>query len=286
MNGIANVYKLAGISSSKAVSVVRRALGERRVGHMGTLDPMGEGVLLMGVGKCTRLFDRFLTKTKTYEASFKFGYETDTLDSTGKITAETSEIPTMSDIIGGLSSFLGSQEQYPPAYSAKSVGGVRSYALARKGIIAELAPSVVTINELRLVRETGENEYMFEVDCSSGTYIRSLCRDIAHSLGSLATMTYIKRTRCGNFFADDAILPENMTPSDVIPAERVLSELPRVDAPSALYRKISDGVPVRIEGAPSGEFALYCDGELFGIAADETGGVKICVYLKEDGNSK
>ena len=94
-----NINKPSGISSSLAVSKVRRALGERKIGHMGTLDPMGEGVLLMGVGKCTRLFDYFLGKTKTYEAAFRFGFSTDTLDITGKTIAQTIDIPTMTDIV-------------------------------------------------------------------------------------------------------------------------------------------------------------------------------------------
>ena len=131
MTGIVNINKPSGISSSQAVGKVRRALGERRIGHMGTLDPMGEGVLLMGVGKCTRLFDLFLGKSKTYEASFKFGLTTDTLDITGRILDETSDIPTMSDIEARLSSFIGRQMQVPPQYSAKSIGGRRAYDLAR-----------------------------------------------------------------------------------------------------------------------------------------------------------
>ena len=282
MNGVINVYKPPGISSSLAVSKVRRALGERRIGHMGTLDPMGEGVLLMGVGKSTRLFELFLGKSKTYEASFRFGFETDTLDITGNVNEKTADIPTMSDIISQLPAFTGRMMQLPPAYSAKSVGGVRAYALARKGCAPELLPAEVTVDSFRLLGSVGENEYLFGIDCSSGTYIRSLCRDLARSLGSLATMTAIKRTRCGNFFSDGAVLPDEAEKEDVVPVERVLSDLPRLDLPESMYKKIACGVPVAAD-APEGEFTLYCGGEFFGIAAAGTDGIRITVYLKEDG---
>ncbi len=282
MTGIVNINKPSGISSSQAVGKVRRALGERRIGHMGTLDPMGEGVLLMGVGKCTRLFDLFLRKSKTYEASFKFGLTTDTLDITGRILDETSDIPTMSDIEARLSSFIGRQMQVPPQYSAKSIGGRRAYDLARKGLVADIPAAEIEVYGFSLLGAVGENEYMFSVDCSSGTYIRSLCRDLAESLGSLAAMTSIKRTRCGDFYIKDAVSPDEVTPADVIPPSVALAGIPAFHADDALYKKLVNGVPVKTDGVPAGEFALYCRGELLGIAADTERGIRISAYLKED----
>ena len=282
INGIVNINKPSGISSSLAVSKVRRALGERKVGHMGTLDPMGEGVLLMGIGKCTRLFDYFLGKTKTYEAAFRFGFSTDTLDSTGKIIANTADIPTMTDIIQCIPKFIGVQMQMPPQYSAKSVGGQRAYDLARKGITAELKASQIEINSFSLLEKINENEYLFRIDCSSGTYIRSLCRDLANELGSLATMTSIKRTRCGNFFIEDSVSPEQVKIDDVISPKEALAGMTGFEAPEELYKKLTNGVSVTIDNAPAGRFVLYCAGELLGIAEHSDRGVKIITYLKED----
>lgn len=282
LSGIVNIFKPAGISSSQAVGKVRRALGERRVGHMGTLDPMGSGVLLMGVGKCTRLFDHFLGKSKTYEASFRFGIATDTLDITGRMTDHTDKIPTMSDINDKLSSFIGRQMQMPPQYSAKSVGGVRAYDLARSGKIADLTESEIEIYDLALLRQTGENEYMFSIDCSSGTYIRSLCRDLAESLGSLATMTSITRTRCGDFLIKDSVPPDEVTEENIVPPSVALSALPSYVADEGQYKKLVNGVPVAACDAPDGKFALYCRGELLGIAECGVRGIRIVTYLKED----
>ncbi len=282
MNGIINAYKPSGISSAAAVGKIKHALGYGHIGHMGTLDPIGEGVLLVGVGKGARLFDHYLKKSKTYEASFAFGTCTDTLDITGKITGTTGNIPAQSDIALALKRFIGTQEQLPPAYSAKSVGGVRAYELARKGITAELKPSVITVGAFDLLRKTGENEYMFRIDCSAGTYIRSLCRDLAAGLGSLAVMTSIKRTRCGAFFAENSIKIEDITPDIVIPLNVALSDMPRYDAPDAAYKKIVNGVPYEADDAPDGEFTLYCRGELIGIGVKSDRGIKTKTFLKGD----
>lgn len=282
-SGVVNIYKESGPSSSAIVGKVKRALGTRAVGHMGTLDPMGEGVLLVGVGKGTRLFEYYLSKTKTYEATFRFGCTSDTLDVTGNITAETAA-PTQEQIERVLPLLVGTQNQIPPSYSAKSVGGVRAYKLAREGKAPQLKPVEITVNSLELIKEVGENEYLFRIDCSSGTYIRSLCRDLAEMSGSLGLMTSIKRTRCGNFRADDAVRVENVTMSDIIPLEIAISDLKRYDLADNLYKKVVNGVPVEIDGI-EGNFALFCRNELIGIAENTPRGVRIKTYLKEDQNA-
>ncbi len=282
MNGIVNIYKPSGMSSSAVVGKVRKALGTRAVGHMGTLDPMGEGVLLMGVGKGTRLFDYFLGKSKTYEATFRFGVMTDTIDSTGVETARTDILPGEAEIVAALPGMTGEIDQLPPAYSAKSVGGVRAYKLARAGIVPELKTSRVFVNSLELVRRVGDNEYLFRMDCSAGTYVRSVCRDLAEKLGSLAVMTSIKRTRCGNFYSDKSVRPEDLTADDVIPLSAALAALPKYEADDALYKKATSGVPLDCADAPDGKFVLYCRGELLGIASRGDRGIGITTWLKED----
>lgn len=282
MNGILNINKPSGMSSAAAVGKVKRLLGTRAVGHMGTLDPIGEGVLMMGVGKGTRLFEYYLGKSKTYEAAFRFGVETDTLDVTGIETSRTDHVPTESEIIAALPRLIGACEQIPPIYSAKSIGGVRAYKLAREGKIPELKAASVTINALELLGQIGDDEYLFRIDCSSGTYVRSICRDLAYACGSLGLMTAIKRTRCGKYFVEDAVDLEKATMSDIIPLDNALSELDRFDAADADYKKLVNGVPVVSEGVPVGKFALYCRGELLGIANNTEEGIRIKTYLKED----
>ena len=164
MGGVLNIYKPPGLSSAAVVGKVKHILGTRAVGHMGTLDPMGEGVLLMGVGKGTRLFDWFLGKSKTYEATFRFGIMTDTIDSTGTVTGNTDVVPTAGGIADVLPSLTGDVMQMPPAYSAKSVGGVRAYKLARAGRAVELKPAAVHIDTIELLGKTGENEYQFRIE--------------------------------------------------------------------------------------------------------------------------
>ena len=134
MKGVLNLNKEPGMTSASAVARVRRILGERAVGHMGTLDPQGEGVLLIGVGKATRLFDFYLNKDKVYRATFTFGYATDTLDGDGAVIEDGRPIPEEAALRTALTKSVGAVEQMPPAYSAKSVGGVRAYRLARQGL--------------------------------------------------------------------------------------------------------------------------------------------------------
>lgn len=285
MNGIINVYKPKDCTSQHVVSAVRKFLHTKAVGHMGTLDPQGEGVLPVGVGKATRLFDLLLKKDKIYEAKFKFGYETDTLDKDGNIIEYAEVIPSKDEIIAVLPNFVGKIEQMPPKYSAKNVGGVRAYDLARRGVEFDLKPSVVEIFSLELVEQTDENEYLFRIHCSAGTYIRSLCRDIAYKTGSKATMTAIKRTKSGDFIIDNALSPEEIKllgEKAIIPVEKVLEKLPRVDFPENLYKKISCGVAFEYDKVTEQPFTVYCKGEFFGLGQINDGMFSIKTYLRED----
>lgn len=269
------------MTSSDVVRIVRKKLGLRAVGHMGTLDPIGEGVLLIGVGKGTRLFDYYLNKTKTYETVFTFGYETDTLDVTGKTERKTLRIPTEEEIETGCGNLTGVIKQIPPSYSAKSVGGVRAYSLARKGLTPELKAAEVTVSEFSLIEKLPDNGYKFRIDCSSGTYVRSLCRDLARSVGSLASMRSIKRTRAGKYLISDSISIDEISWDKVIPIESALSELPKVELPDSFYKKIVNGVPAEYP-TDYERFLLYCGGEFFGIGAHSNGSVRVVTYLREE----
>lgn len=198
-NAIINLNKPTGMSSFYAVKKVARLLGVKKAGHMGTLDPYGTGVLLIGVNKGTKLFEEYLNKTKTYVATFKFGYETDTLDSEGVIVNENNKIVSEDEINKVLPNFIGKQQQMPPDFSAKKINGKRACDLIREGKSVELKPKEIEIFDIKLLNNLGNNLYSFEINCSSGTYIRSVCRDLAHSISTYATMVSIIRTKCGDF---------------------------------------------------------------------------------------
>ena len=198
-NAIINLNKPTGMSSFLAVKKVARLLGVKKAGHMGTLDPLGTGVLLVGVNKGTKLFEEYLKKIKTYVAVFHFGYETETLDSEGKIVNFNERIVTMEDLQKILKDFVGKQNQMPPQFSAKKINGQKACDLARNGIEVELKPKEIEIFDLQVLRDMGGNNFQFVITCSSGTYIRSLCRDIAYKLTTYGTMLSIIRTKCGIF---------------------------------------------------------------------------------------
>jgi tRNA pseudouridine55 synthase len=283
MIGVLNIFKDAGMTSAAAVAKARHILGEKSIGHMGTLDPQGTGVLLAGVGKATRLFDYFLKKDKVYEAEFTFGFSTDTLDGDGQITARTDVIPTKHAVLKALEGLTGALEQLPPAYSAKSNGGVRAYDLARKGIEPELKPARITVYAFTFLDETGNNSYRFRIHCSAGTYIRSLCRDLAGSVGSLATMTAIHRSRAGNFTDETAVTLAKLAELKeraLVPLDTVLQDAPRRDFTDELYEKILNGIKIDTEPA-SEPFTVYCKNELFGLGKEENGKLKITAFLKE-----
>lgn len=285
MNGLVNLNKPSGISSAAAVARVKRILGEKTVGHMGTLDPMAEGVLAIGVGKAARLFDYFCGKDKTYVAKFTFGAETDTLDALGTVTATTADIPSIDAVSNAMQSLVGMIEQIPPAYSAKHIDGKRAYALARGGAAVEPKPVEVEIYGAELVCQPRMDEAVFKIDCSSGTYIRSICRDVGRMCGSLATLTFLRRTRSGAFRIEDSVTLENLEADGgaVIPAERVI-DLPRYDVPPELESDLENGrrVPFDMDG----RYKVYCLDRFYGIGAAVNGALKIVTYLADDGEKR
>lgn len=285
MIGVLNIDKPKGITSSDVVVRVRKILGTKAVGHFGTLDPMGEGVLPLGVGKATRLFDFMLRKDKVYEADFQFGYSTDTLDSQGSVLARSDLIPNFADIKSAAKKLIGRQNQLPPAYSAKSINGMRAYALARQGLQVDLAPAEVEIFSIDAVETPDAGKFSFTIHCSSGTYIRSVCRDLAQLLNSLATMTAIKRLQCGPFKRNDAISLEQLSEQKadaLISLDVVLASLPRVDLEDGCYEYLLKGIKMESRDIPYEAYTVYCKNELFGIAkTSENGKITIQSYLRE-----
>lgn len=284
MKGLLNIYKPKGYTSQDVVSVVRKILSTREVGHMGTLDPQGEGVLLVGVGKGARLFDLMLKKDKVYEAEFDFGYETDTLDGDGVEIARTDIIPSEDDIKRICEQMIGDCDQIPPKYSAKNINGRRAYDLAREGKEFSLKACKIKIFDLKLLYKTGENKYMFRIHCSGGTYIRSICRDVAYALNTLATMTSIKRTFCSNFEVKDSISLERLKElgaSAIIPLEKVLEPYLRYDVPDDYYNRLKNGLRPFAPDNLSEPFIVYCKDELFGVGEIIDGQIRVKTYLRD-----
>ena len=267
MKGFINLIKPEGMSSAYAVSQVKKKLNIT-CGHMGTLDPMASGVLPVGIDKTSRMFDYLLDKTKTYVAEFEFGYETDTLDATGKVTQTTSVLPTEEQIKAVLSNFVGEIDQMPPKYSAKCIDGKRGYELARRGVEFELKPKKVNILSLEYNGKTGENKYSFTIECKGGTYIRSLARDIGYAVGSLGVMTSLVRSKSGIFTLNNGVTVQEFKDSDN-PEKYLIQpdlavEFPKAVLTSEQATKILNGVFENL-GYQDGLYRVYNQQEFWGI---------------------
>lgn len=210
MNGFVVLDKSEGMTSFRASAILRRIYNEKKTGHTGTLDPMATGVLPVALGKATRFIDFLPESDKGYTARFKLGIITDTLDITGTVL-ETREVNVKrEDIEAVLPSFTGEIMQLPPMYSAVSVGGVRLYELARKGIEIEREQRKITVYSLTLRDTENEDEYEIDVKCSKGTYIRTLIADMGETLGCGAVMTALRRTLSNGFTVEEAVTEEEL----------------------------------------------------------------------------
>lgn len=268
MTGFININKETGVSSAFIVNRIKR-LAKTPAGHMGTLDPLASGVLPVGVGNACRLFDYFSDKKKTYLARFRFGVTTDTLDSEGEKVFKGA-VPAEKEIREALPCLTGKISQIPPAYSAKSVNGVRSYTLARAGKEVALAPKTVEIFSFRLLEQTATDEFGFEITCGSGTYIRALARDLADLLGTYAYMSKLERTASGVFTIESAVALDKLTAENLneylIPTEEVLSfPVLNLDSP-----RVFNGLQERVS-EKDGLYKLYRGGEFYGIASVKGG---------------
>lgn len=215
MDGILVVDKPKGITSHDVVDVVRRRFGMRRVGHAGTLDPMATGVLVMLLGRATKLAGTFLKDDKEYVATLFFGRSTDTQDATGKVLEKKDVNGLDIDTVRkALESFRGNMEQIPPMVSAKKYKGKKLYELARKGKTIPRKPCPITIHEIELL-EFAPPEVIFRVKCSKGTYVRTLCEDIGRSLGYPAHMSALKRTQSGRFSLKEARPLDDINEKDI-----------------------------------------------------------------------
>lgn len=294
MNCLVNIYKPLGISSSDVVikcrNAMSKALGYKvKCGHMGTLDPLAEGVLVLGFGKATRLFDYMQIKTKRYVATVTFGTTTDTLDREGRVVA-TSGLPKCDRIADALEAFRGEISQIPPAYSAISIDGVRAYELARQGSEVELPGRKVTIFDIHALDRHCEGEYCqsieIEVECSSGTYIRSLARDIADGLGVAGHMSSLQRTASGQYTMQDSVDLDDFLTQPLAYVEPLLDTLSRTIPTYEILpsdrKKVLNGVPCTLQGIAKGYSLLTVDGQLYALGYTEDDITKSKVNLWQD----
>ena len=246
-SGVVLVNKPAGISSNAVVNIVKRVLGAKKCGHLGTLDLEGEGLLPVTVNNATKLFDYFLNKDKTYETNFLFGIETDTLDTSGQVLREMDCDVQSNELEKAIKLMIGKYAQMPPMYSAKKVGGKIAYKEARQGNLIDLKPKEIEIYDFKLLNKLDKNLFRFEISCSSGTYIRSVCRDLANMLSVYGSMQCILRTRCGGFYLKDAFSLDDIKSGNfsIIPAENLFDNnslyLSKTDAErllNGLYRRV------------------------------------------------
>lgn len=279
LNGIILVNKERGVSSNKVVGKVKHLLKAEKAGHLGTLDVLGEGLLPITLGKGTKLFEYFLNKDKVYITTFKFGETTATLDLEGEIIQKNDVVVSLQQLKQVVKCFIGKQNQMPPVYSAKKIKGRKAYELAREGERVELKPKEVEIYSIKVLEEVDKNTYRLQVHCSSGTYIRSLCRDIAEKISTYGVMQNIIRTKCGEFE-----LRDSYTLSDIENGKFNLIRLETLFDYESLYvdkaqsDKLLNGVFLK-GFDKDGEFKIFDENSFLGIGRVRNGELRLVLRL-------
>ncbi|MCP4426576.1 MAG: tRNA pseudouridine(55) synthase TruB [Chloroflexi bacterium] len=274
MEGAINIDKPGGMTSHDVVNRIRRLTGVRRVGHAGTLDPLATGILLLGVGRATRLIEYLVGQRKTYEATIRLGQETDTYDADGEVAAERPFAHIASpQLQQALEPFRGPIQQRPPIYSAIKRDGQPLYKLARQGETVDIPLRDATIYELELL-DFALPEARLRVTCSSGTYIRSLAHDLGRALGCGGHITALRRTAVGDFGLDTAVSLTDLTESNwhdwLRPSDTAVAHLPRLDITAAETDHLQHGrrPPRRPNLLPAPLTRAYDpDGRFIGIVA-------------------
>jgi tRNA pseudouridine55 synthase len=264
--GLLLVDKPQGVTSHDVVDVVRRGLGTRKVGHAGTLDPMATGLLLIGVGRATRLL-RFLgALPKTYEGAFRMGIETTTLDADGDVVREKGVDVTEMQVADAMRALVGDSLQRPPAYSAVKVGGRKLYEAAREGEPLEADPRPIRVDAFELMSYEAPDA-TFRVTCSGGTYVRVLAADVGAALSCGAHLVALRRTAIGLYAVGDAVSPEDA--GEPLPLDAAVGHLPRLDLDADEAVAASHGRPLGPAGltGPYGVFGP--DGSLIGVYEDD-----------------
>jgi tRNA pseudouridine55 synthase len=278
VEGLMLVDKPSGVTSHDVVDVVRRSLRTRKIGHAGTLDPMATGLLILGVGRATRLLRYLGDLSKSYAATGRLGEETDTLDADGQIVRSAPVDVSRAEIEGACAALVGDSLQTPPAYSAVKFGGRKLYEAARKGDALEAPARRIRVEAFEVSAFDGRDVDV-RITCSGGTYVRVLVADVGRALGCGAHLVRLRRTAIGPFRVEDARPPGVGEP---LPIERAIGHLPSVHLDAEEARAASHG---RLLGpaAIDGPYAVFGpDGALKGIYRDAGGSARPEVVLASD----
>lgn len=246
MKGIVIMDKPMGITSFKALGLIKKAYGTKRVGHTGTLDPDATGVLPILVGNATRAAELIVAEDKEYITTILLGVKTDTLDLSGTVLEERAVNVTEDEVKAVVSTFVGDIEQIPPMYSAISVDGVRLHTLARQGVEIERKPRLVRINEIEILN-CSLPEITLRVSCSKGTYIRTLADDIGEKLGTLASVKTLRRSKTGIFDLSMSHSPEEISTHPqgcLLPLDVCFKDYARVNLDEKKSKMVKNGVPI------------------------------------------
>lgn len=285
MNGVLNIFKPKGMTSFDVVRRVKKVCNTGKVGHTGTLDPDATGVLPVCIGRATKIIDYIMDSHKVYEVEFKLGIKTDTYDISGEILEERDPSSLKDEeILEAVNSFLGEYSQVPPMYSALKQNGVRLYTLARQGIEVEREGRNITIYSLSDIKIN--NPYVsMRVECSKGTYIRSLCYDIGEKLGVFATMTELNRAETSVFKQEESVNINNLTAENyqdyLISLEDALNQYDRITVNSKYTKLLVNGVRVgdtrytKDEVIEGRLYRVYDNDKFLGLGSRDKAGFKI-----------
>ena len=281
MDGIIILDKDSGVFSRTAGFHIAKIFGEKKFGHIGTLDPMASGVLPIAIGNATKMIpfiEEHQENKKEYLFGLRFGIETDSLDITGKIIKKAGKKPSDSEIIDACQKLTGNIEQIPPMFSAVHVNGKRAYELARSGEQIEMKPRPVIIYKLEFIGKT-DDEYNFRVLCSRGTYVRSIVRDIAKMCDTIATTTYIRRTKTNGFDIKNAVkldFLENLVNNNdavmkyLMAPDCALGDIPVINLGTEDAKLYKNGGFIKTD-ANNGFQRVYTDNNFIGIGYTEKG---------------
>lgn len=288
MNGVLNIYKPQGITSFDVVKYIRKITGEKKVGHAGTLDPMASGVLPVCIGRSTKIINYIMENNKVYVAKLKLGIITDTYDREGTVLEENSiEALNEENIKKVIYSFQGEIDQIPPMYSALKVNGKRLYELARQGIEIEREKRKITIHNIDVI-DINIPYVKFKVECSKGTYIRSLCYDIGKLLKCGATMWELERTQTGSFIKENSIELPDLSSENIkthlIPMDEALNKYDKLVINEKIATLLKNGVVVRnkylIDHIPLDiMYRIYYNDYFMGIGIRTNEGLKMIKLL-------
>ena len=260
-NGVLPVDKPAGWTSFDVLAKLRGALGTRRLGHTGTLDPMVTGVLVVLIGPATAAADRQPDQDKTYEGTLRLGLATDTGDLTGTVLRTAPVTAGERELLAVLPRFVGNIRQLPPMYSAVKVNGQPLYKAARQGKTVERTPRPVTIHAIDYLGSPAPGDFTLRVRCSKGTYIRTLCHDIGQLLGCGGAMYSLRRTMAAGFTLDQAVTLEEVQARGealLLPTDSLFAEHPVLRLPAGTAeRRVRCGNPVSLPGTRDGVYRVY-----------------------------